>query len=241
MAASDIITGQFVRISQTPASVGDRIVERIIDMVVIVVYILSMSFIFGRWIRGFSDAFTVAAWLAVYLPAVFYSFLFETFNHGQTLGKMAMNTRVVKADGSTPGVGDYLLRWMFLLVDLHFTSIGLLFIMCTRTNRRLGDMAAGTLVIKLSGYKRMHISIDEFGYARRNYTPVYPEAARLSLRQADVISKTLYGSERYNADQTARLSAKIQQYLSVTRRENDDTAFLVTLLHDYQYYALELV
>ena len=241
MAVSDIITGQFVRISQTSAGVGDRIAERVIDMIVIVVYLVSVSFIFGRWISGLGDTFTVVAWLIVVLPAVFYSFLLETFNHGQTLGKMAMKTRVVKADGSTPGVGDYLLRWLLLLVDLHFSCIGLLFIICTRNNRRLGDMAAGTLVIKLSGYKRLHISLDEFDYARRNYRPVYPEAARLSLRQADVISKTLYGSERYNSDQAARLSAKIQGYLSITRRERDDAAFLTTLLHDYQYYALELV
>ena len=46
MAVSDIITGQFVRISQTSAGVGDRIAERVIDMIVIVVYLVSVSFIF---------------------------------------------------------------------------------------------------------------------------------------------------------------------------------------------------
>lgn len=238
---SDIITGQFVRISQTPASVGDRIVARIIDMIVIVLYFLSVAFIFGHWINGLSDVGVVVFLLLVVIPAVFYSFLLETFNHGRTVGKMVMKTRVVKADGSTPGVDDYLLRWMMLLVDLHFCYAGLVAMLCSFSNRRFGDMAAGTLVIKLADYKRLHISLDEFGYARRDYRPVYPEAAQLSLRQADIISKTLYGSERYNAVQAARLSAKIQDMFGITRREPDDTAFLVTLLHDYQYYALELV
>lgn len=241
MSVSEIVTGQFVRISQTPAGVGDRIVARAIDMVVIVLYVVSMVYLLAGWMSGMNDVEAVLTVLVVFLPAVFYSFILETFNHGRTVGKMLMKTRVVKADGSTPGVGDYLLRWVLLLVDLHLGSIGLLAIIFTRYNRRFGDIAAGTLVIKVQDYKRLHISLDEFGYARRDYRPVYPEAARLSLRQADVISKTLYGSENYNEVQAARLSAKIQELFSITRRESDDTAFLVTLLHDYQYYALELV
>lgn len=175
------------------------------------------------------------------LPAIFYSFICETFNHGQTLGKYIMKTRVVKTDGSTPGVGDFLLRWIFLLIDVHISCIGLITIICTKKNQRFGDMTAGTMVVKLSEYKKLHVSLDEFDYARRNYTPVYPEAAKLSLGQIDVINKTLYGSETFNAQQAARLSAKVQNMLGIKPKENNDADFLLTLLHDYQYYALELV
>ena len=41
MATTDIITGQFVRISQTPASIGDRVVARLIDMLVLFCYLFS--------------------------------------------------------------------------------------------------------------------------------------------------------------------------------------------------------
>lgn len=146
MAASDIITGQFVRISQTPASIGDRIIARIIDMIVIVLYMLSVSFMLfgGTSILSFlSNEITIVIFFAAYLPAIFYSFLCETFNNGQTLGKRIMKTRVVKADGSTPGMGDFLMRWMLLLVDLHISCIGLIAIICTKRNQRFGDLAAG--------------------------------------------------------------------------------------------------
>lgn len=244
MAASDIITGQFVRISQTPASIGDRIMARIIDMIVIVLYVLSASFMIFNMpssLSGLGDKTAIVITFAAYLPAIFYSFLCETFNNGQTFGKRIMKTRVVKAGGSTPGIGDFLMRWMLLLADLHISCIGLIAIICTKKNQRFGDLAAGTLVIKQKEYKKMHISLDEFSYARKDYCPVYPEAARLSSGQIEIIRKALQGSDPHNAQQAARLSKKIQDMLGIKPDDNDDRKFLTTLMHDYQYYVLELI
>ena len=39
MAESTIITGQFVRISQTPASIGERLLALVIDYFLIVIYL----------------------------------------------------------------------------------------------------------------------------------------------------------------------------------------------------------
>ena len=242
MATTDIITGRYVSITQTPAGLADRIIGRIIDMVAIVVYLISMTYLILEYISSsLSDVMLFLMLALAVLPVVFYSFLCETFFHGQSLGKRIMKMRVVKADGSTPGVGDFLLRWMLLMIDLHFSCIGILPIICTRRNQRFGDLAAGTIVIKLQEYKKLHVSLDEFGYARRDYRPVYPEAARLSLGQADVISKTLYGSANFNAEQAARLSAKIQTMLGIKPSDGNDVRFLETLLHDYHYYALEMI
>lgn len=244
MATSDIITGQFVRISQTPASIGDRIIARIIDMIVIVLYMLSVSFMLfgGTSILSFlSNEITIVIFFAAYLPAIFYSFLCETFNNGQTLGKRIMKTRVVKADGSTPGMGDFLMRWMLLLVDLHISCIGLIAIICTKRNQRFGDLAAGTLVIKQEEYKKMHVSLDEFSYARKDYRPVYPEASNLSSGQIEIIRKAIKSYERDNGQQVARLSKKIQEMFGIKPNDNDNIKFLTTLVHDYQYYIMELI
>ena len=187
------------------------------------------------------DAHFVVLLIGLLLPAVFYTFLLETFFHGRTVGKRIMKTRVVRADGSVPGVGDFFMRWILLLVDLHVSCIGIIFIICTSRNQRLGDLAAGTMVVKSEEYKKLSVSLDEFDYARRDYRPVYPEAAQLSLGQADIIRKTLYGPGRYDEKQAARLAAKVQNVLNIRKRETDDNAFLETLLHDYHHYALELV
>ena len=74
MAESTILTGQFVRISQTPASIGERIIALIIDYVLIGFYIFSTVTVLSK-LRLPSD-FTMIFFLAViYLPVLFYSFL----------------------------------------------------------------------------------------------------------------------------------------------------------------------
>ena len=105
MAESTIITGQFVRISQTPASIGERLIALAIDYILLGFYVFSTLALFSR-IHLPSD-FTMLFFLAiVYLPVLFYAFLCEMFNQGQSFGKRLMNIRVVKADGSTPGIGS---------------------------------------------------------------------------------------------------------------------------------------
>ena len=126
MAESTIITGQFVRISQTPASIGERLMALIIDYFLIGLYILSTATLLSELNlpSGFSLFFFLCI---VYLPILGYSFLCEMFNHGQSFGKKLINIRVVKVDGSTPSIGSYLLRWILFPIDGPITSgLGLL-------------------------------------------------------------------------------------------------------------------
>ena len=174
MAESTIITGQFVRISQTPASIGERLMALIIDYFLIGLYILSTITLLSKLSlpSGFSLFFFLCV---VYLPILGYSFLCEMFNHGQSFGKKLINIRVVKVDGSTPSIGSYLLRWLLFPIDGPITSgLGLLVILLNKNNQRLGDLAAGTMVIKEKNYRKIHVSLDEFDYLTQNYHPVYP-------------------------------------------------------------------
>ena len=100
--------------------------------------------------------------IAIYLPAIFYHFLMELFNHGQSVGKMVMRIRVVKKDGTTPGIGDFFMRWLLQLVDLGFSGVGALVILISKNSQRLGDLAAGTMVIQLNDYRKIQVSLDEF-------------------------------------------------------------------------------
>ena len=224
MTDANIITGQYVRISQTPASIGERLLARIIDFALLITYSISMTFI-----------------LAIYLPVLLYSFLIETFNNGQSVGKMAMRIKVVNKDGSTPTIGSYFMRW--LTFNLEFwTGIGLLCILLSDNSQRLGDMAAGTMVIRKNSYHRIHVSLDEFSYISRHYKPVYTQAERLSLNQIDVIQRTL--SSEYGPTRDARmktLNDKVRALLCIPADENDPEKFLYCIVRDYQHYALEEV
>ena len=229
MAESTIITGQFVRISQTPASIGERLMALIIDYFLIGLYILSTITLLSK--LSLPSGFRLFFFLCiVYLPILGYSFLCEMFNHGQSFGKKLINIRVVKVDGSTPSIGSYLLRWILFPIDGPITSgLGLLVILLNKNNQRLGDLAAGTMVIKEKNYRKIHVSLGEFDYLTQN----------LSLEQVNVITRTLESSEKDRARRVTALAKKVQELLSVTPRDGNQEKFLQTVLRDYQYYALE--
>lgn len=132
MAESTIITGQFVRISQTPASIGERLIALAIDYILLGFYVFSTLALFSR-IHLPSDFTMLFFFAIVYLPVLLYAFLCEMFNQGQSFGKRLMNIRVVKADGSTPGIGSYLLRWLLFPIDGPVTGgLGLLVVLLTK-------------------------------------------------------------------------------------------------------------
>jgi uncharacterized RDD family membrane protein YckC len=235
MAESGIITGQYVRIQPTVASVGDRIFAQLIDWGVLLAYIALLT-----W---FVVETNISGWVVAVLylfPLLFYTLVCEVLNQGQTLGKMVLNIRVVKMDGSMPTLGAYLMRWMLWLIDGPATSfVGLLAMILNRNNQRLGDMAAGTVVIKKQKYKKIQISLDEYDYLAKNYTPRYPQASDLSLEQIEIITRAI-STQRDGFDlRLNQLAKKVQQKFNIERKEANDLAFLQRVVRDYQYYALE--
>lgn len=247
MKAPDIITSHYVSITQTPANVGERVVARIIDLVVLMVYawaLFTVSELGYKWgiFPNVDSVITILVSFVALSPYLFYSLICEYFFGGQTVGKRLMRIRVVMADGTSPTLGAVLLRWVFILVDIYFMCMGIVFIICTRRHQRLGDLAAGTMVIRTPRRAQMHLTLSDFAYARADYKPLYPEVQQLSLGQIDVIERMLTDKVVYADDQVERLTLKIERMLDIKRAAGmDATTFLETLYHDYQYYALQVV
>lgn len=242
MNNTEIVTGQFVVIEQVAASVGDRMAGRGIDMAIQAAYFAAMSILLDKidiwaW-HGSSYPFYFTSTI---LPICLYTFVCERFFGGQTIGKRLMHTRVVMADGSAPTTGALLLRWILELVDIYTSLIGLVVIICNKKNQRIGDIAAGTMVVKSQPAKLLRHSLDEYDYARAAYKPVYPEAQNLSLAQADVISKVVGNEKNIDNGQIEALAEKVSKVLGVSPKGEDDRAFLSTVLKDYRHYALELI
>lgn len=235
MAESAIITGQYVRLQPTVASVGDRILAQILDWIVLLAYVMLAIIIAADIIK--TEWYYI---ITIGVIPLFYTLLMEIFNQGQSVGKMIMNMQVVKLDGSRPTMSAYLMRWLLFLIDGPLTSyMGLLVMVLTRNNQRLGDLAAGTVVIKKQKYKKIQISLDEYDYLSKGYVPRYPQAADLSLEQIDIITHTLSIQQSDFAERTTQLARKVCEKLAIERKETDDTAFLRRIVRDYQYYALE--
>ena len=242
MADSTIITGQYVQIDQTPANAGERMIARIVDYILLGVYCFAIAVcinIISDGVSYFTDDMVIVCYVIFMLPVMFYSLIWELFNRGQSPGKKLFGIRVVMKDGTTPQLSAYLLRWLMLIVDIYlFQCIGILSILLTKNSQRLGDLAAGTLVIKEKDFRKINVTLDEFRHLSVNYRPIFPQAENLSLEQVNLINQTLF---RYDPERPVRireLACKVRQFLKINPPVSDE-ALLQTLTRDYQYYALE--
>ena len=247
MAHTSIITGHNVHIRQTPASVGDRLLAQLIDLAIIFGYtftiIMLLTLVLDKYLIDLPEWAQTWIVFIMLLPPIFYLPACEMFNHGQTFGKAALKTRVVMADGSTPTIGACLLRWMLYPIDVFVTfGLGVVFILFTEKNQRMGDLAAGTIVIKINADENSAVSLTDFYYVQNGYLPTYHEASELNLRQIDVISRTLYSRDAANRDNyIGRLALKVQQTLHVLPQPAmTQEQFLQTIINDFHYYASTL-
>ncbi len=245
MATSQIITGQYVSISQTPASIGERIAAYIIDYVFlsfvygVITYIFILTQILDLVERlGIEDYVLVLIVLFIMLPGLFYHPLCETFNRGQSLGKKIMKIQVKMLDGTTPSIGAYTMRWLFSLIDV--SGIGVLFVLFTTNNQRMGDLAAGTVVLKINKTNNYSYLLTDTHFVTQGYKPTYPEAANLTLNQVELISRTYY-TENKNRDELVRqLANKIINHLGIDPMGMDPYTFISVVSNDYHYYASTL-
>ena len=91
--------------------------------------------------------------LIVVLPAlliyVLYHPVLEIVMQGRTPGKRIAGVRIVSLDGRVPGAGALLIRNLLRVLDSlpSFYAVGLIAVLTTRQSMRVGDIAAGTLLV----------------------------------------------------------------------------------------------
>ncbi len=92
----------------------------------------------------------VGTWLILFfLMEWFYPVVFEVFENGQTPGKRAFRLRVIHRDGTPVGWGASVLRNLLRFADMLplFNLVGLVTMLSSEHFERIGDHAAGTLVV----------------------------------------------------------------------------------------------
>ena len=235
MSNFDILTSQNVSVNYTVAGLGNRIAATLIDSVIVGLYVFAiMVFVPSMFDSG--NPFLV---FALFLPVMLYSLLMEVFFNGQSIGKMMMKIRVVKTDGSQPTLVAYLLRWMFRLIEILVSggSIAVILIAFTEKSQRLGDLAAGTTVIKLTG----SASLRELVPVQRdeNYEPVFSEVMALSDKDMQLLKKVKF---RHSKQFAPALEQKMADHIKKNTGIVTDLSnrkFLQTVYSDYEYYSLK--
>jgi len=243
MQQLSITTTQNVNINFNTANPGERVVAYLLDMVVIAAYYFVVYFIIGnlldatRMVNSLDHWTIIAINGVISLPVLLYTLLLESFFEGQTIGKRIMKIKVIKIDGYQAGFGDYLIRWIFRIVEVtgFMGLIGLIAMNKSKKTQRIGDMAAGTAVISLKNDVTInHTILRDIG---SNYVPVYPLVIKLSDNDVRIIKETYETSyQTADFDMILRLQEKIETVTGIKSTSLNATAFVDTILKDYNYY-----
>ncbi len=236
----DIRTAQNVSINYELASLRERILAFVIDIVIVGMgYLIFCMLIFSAFDFDSNMFWGVMLGVGPLAAFMLYQLSSEIFANGQSWGKKALSIRVVRLDGQEPSLSDYLLRAVFYLLDafLSLGAIGAIFVTSSAKNQRLGDMSANTTVIRTKSSMQISLenilSIDSI----EEYEPVYTQVRQLKESDMLFVKEALERVRKHPnaAHQTAiqELSDRLRQILDIQEQPTDKVEFLKTLIRDY--------
>ena len=221
-----INTNQNVQINYEISSIGDRLVAYLIDALVIAGLAIGILFIglITNYITGIVLLISVL---------FFYHLICEITMNGQSVGKRYKNIRVMKKDGRAASFSAYFLRFLFRPIDSLY-GLGLAVIFLTDKNQRLGDLAAGTVVINVKTEDELVQQIREDMAIGTDQDIKYPNAAMLSDQEIQIIQKILKNrAGSINHENVHELANKIASKIDTTFDGTHSYSFLKRVVQDY--------
>jgi uncharacterized RDD family membrane protein YckC len=141
-----IATPEGVEVELTLAGIGSRFIAGAIDFTIQLLVIVALALI----LQPAGDAGVAIFSSATFAIIFFYDVLFEVLGRGKTPGKRWTGLRVVRSGGRPITFVRSALRNILRIVDIlpALYAIGMITIFATPRNQRLGDLAAGSLVVR---------------------------------------------------------------------------------------------
>ncbi|MFN3315414.1 MAG: RDD family protein [Raineya sp.] len=239
MSVIKVETTQNVFIEYNLAGLGERILAFIMDFIIIVLYIWAIIFIaIKSQIEAIIDTTTayILLFIFLYLPISMYSLVQEVFFNGQTIGKRILGIKVITTRGKQPSLTQYMVRWLFRVIDI-WSNLGIVGIVVAASNpynQRLGDLAAGTCLIKLKNKTELskQLIIPEF---HQLYEPKYTQVVLLSDTDINLVKEALLTYKKYqNQEILETFANKIKEILQINTTDKNEK-FLNRIVKDYTY------
>lgn len=245
MSLIAINTSQNVNINFNTASIGERFGAFFIDILIKGAYLLLIFWIFFRILNlglylDNLDNWSVAAIISILtLPIHLYTLVCESLMEGQTFGKKLAKIKVVKIDGFQASFGDYLMRWFFRLVDIWSNSgvVGLISMIVSNNNQRLGGIASGTAVISLKN--KVNISHTILENLNVDYIPLFPQVIALNDNDVRIIKENYQKALKIDDRAViSKLSTKIKEILKleIDPTKMTERQFINVIIKDYNFY-----
>lgn len=237
METITVNTTQNIDIDYEIGGLGERTLGKIIDYAVFIPFVIA-GLILGTTLNG-----QVLEWyfILLYVLFLFYDLLCEVFFNGQSFGKKIMKIRVISLDGARPRFSQYLLRWLFRLVDFGVTGglAALVTAVMTDKGQRVGDVVAGTALIRSVPRTTMNNIV--YANVEENYVPVFIQAAELSEKDVNLIHEVISNYFKTgNSTIVFTLAEKIRAHLQIALPPNmNSLLFLQTILKDYTHISAQ--
>ncbi|MFM9607578.1 RDD family protein [Streptomyces niveiscabiei] len=148
---SELVTGEAVALELRPARLPSRALAVLLDLVVAFVLYIVVSVVLIATTASLDEAAQTALSIASFLLVlVGVPIAVETLSHGRSLGKLAFGLRVVRDDGGPIRFRHALVRGAIGVVEILATggTVAVIASLVSARGRRLGDVFAGTLVVR---------------------------------------------------------------------------------------------
>jgi len=152
----NIDTPELVSIELPLAGIGSRFIAILVDSLILGAAVILLIFLGVFIITALgnfgekSASWGIGILLLISFCCLGYFALFETFNNGRTPGKRVAKIRVIHQSGRGINFAEALARNLVRIIDYMpgFYGVGIAAMFMSRRSQRLGDMVAGTLVVR---------------------------------------------------------------------------------------------
>ena len=199
-----LATPEGVALELILAGLGSRFLARLLDTLIQIGLIIALAVgIAAFHSRGWLQAVTI---VLVFLILFAYDIVFETLNHGRTIGKQAAGIRVVGRFGEPVRFLASAVRNIARVLDFLpvFYLAGTISIIATARDQRVGDLAAGTLVMR-----------DRFPGLARSTAPITVAADAVATWDVSAVSAAELQAVRQFLDRRLDLGWPARNYFAV--------------------------
>ena len=240
MDSIKISTAQNIDIEYEVAGLGERIAARCIDLAGFVILYFITVIVGVIAAIGNSGMGLIIVLVVFGVTFAFYDLVCELTMNGQTFGKKALKIKVISLDGSQPTFGQYLIRWLFRMIDFGLPFgwgvVALITVATSKNHQRVGDMLAKTTLIKTTprtGLENVAFNFD----LPDEYTPMFKEVLHLNDRDIELVHEVLTGYyQTGNADLIYAMTTKIKAHILVAIPAGmNELQFLETVIKDYNF------
>jgi len=235
MNSIKITTSQNIDLEYDLASVGERFVAWLLDALIFCAYFTVFFVLFGS-ISGTGSFLENNPWISflILLPFVFYNLACDIWLNGQTIGKKIMKIKVISLTGDQATIGQYIIRWLFRMIDIYtFSALpAFITVIVSEKKQRIGDIVGGTTVIRTVPRTNFQQTIYT-PTPESNYTVSFPEVSSLSDKDMQLIKEVILSVHKTGNTMLAYQAAeKIKQTLQINSNL-EPLYFLQVLLADY--------